>query len=340
MTTSTTAPIDPEGTRRAWSASRGLITVVAALVLLVAAGFVFAPSSVSPGAIQSALPFAAVLAIVALGQTLVVMQGGIDLSVAGSVSLVIVIITHEAYGDNSKVLPAALGALVVALAAGAINGFLIGRLGLNAIVATLGMNALLYAIVLTISGGTPRQTTDLLAAIAGGSTLGVPNAVFFAIVATLVVTVVVKRTVVGRRFEAVGANGRAAWATGLNVQRHQGGGYVGAQVFYWLGGLLLAGILNKPTAYQGDPYLLTSVAAVVLGGTSLRGGRGNLVATAIAALFLTQLDQFVLALGVNFAVKTLVQAVAFAIGVALYTIDWTALRRRFAGGRAPAAAAT
>ena len=87
MTTSTTAPIDAEGTRRAWSASRGLITVVAALVLLVAAGFVFAPSSVSPGAIQSALPFAAVLAIVALGQTLVVMQGGIDLSVAGSVSL-------------------------------------------------------------------------------------------------------------------------------------------------------------------------------------------------------------------------------------------------------------
>ena len=64
------------------------------------------------------------------------------------------------------------------------------------------------------------------------------------------------------------------------------------------------------------------------------------MATAIAALFLTQLDQFVLALGVNFAVKTLVQAVAFAIGVALYTIDWTALRRRFAGGRAPAAAAT
>ena len=61
---------------------------------------------------------------------------------------------------------------------------------------------------------------------------------------------------------------------------------------------------------------------MVLGGTSLLGGRGNLVATALAALFLTQLDQFVLALGVNFAVKTLVQAAAFAIGVALYTIDW------------------
>jgi ribose transport system permease protein len=340
MTTTTTAPTDGAASKRGGRrpGSRGLVTVLGALVLLYAAGFTMAPSSVSSGAIQSALPFAAVLAIVALGQTLVVMQGGIDLSVAGSVSLVIVIITHEAYGDNAKVLPAALAALGIALVAGLANGLLVGRLGLNAIVATLGMNALLYAVVLYISGGTPRQTTDLLAAIAGGTTVGVPNAVLFAVVATAVTTVVVKRTVAGRRFEAVGANARAAWAAGLKVQRHRGGGYVGAQVLYWLGGLLLAGILNKPTAYQGDTYLLASVAAVVLGGTSLLGGRGNLVATALAALFLTQLDQFVLALGVNFAVKTLVQAAAFAIGVALYTIDWGALRRKLATRREPSPA--
>jgi ribose transport system permease protein len=78
------------------------------------------------------------------------------------------------------------------------------------------------------------------------------------------------------------------------------------------------------------------VAAVVLGGTSLLGGRGNVVATALAALFLTQLDQFVLALGVNVAVDTLVQAAAFAIGVALYTADWRSLRRRLTAARSPA----
>ena len=147
--------------------------------------------------------------------------------------------------------------------------------------------------------------------------------------AVIVSTVAVKRTVAGRRFEAVGANGAAAWATGLMVQRHRGGAYVWAQVLYWLGGVLLAGILNKPTAYQGDSYLLASVAAVVLGGTSLLGGRGDLVATALAALFLVQLDQFVLALGVTFAVQTLTQAAALAIGVALYTIRWSQLRRRW-----------
>lgn len=332
----TTSPTAHAASASRIQVSRGLVTVVVALVLLIAAGFALGPSSVSSGAVKGMLPFAAVLAIVALGQTLVVMQGGIDLSVPGSVSLVVVIITHQAYGDNSKVLPVALAALGVSLVVGLLNGALVGRLGLNPIVATLGTNALLYAAVLKISGGTPRQTTDLLAKVAGGSLLGVPNSVYVAVAATLITTVLVTRTVAGRRFSAVGANGRAGWAAGLRVQRHRAGGYVAAQVLYWLGALLLAGILNKPTAYQGDAYLLASVAAVVLGGTSLLGGRGNLVATALAALFLTQLDQFVLALGVNFAGKTLVQASAFAIGVALYSIDWSGLRRRISARTVPA----
>jgi ribose transport system permease protein len=75
------------------------------------------------------------------------------------------------------------------------------------------------------------------------------------------------------------------------------------------------------------------VAAVVLGGTSLLGGRGNLAATAIAALFLSQLDQFVLALGVGYAARTLVQAAALAAGVALYTINWEATARRLSRRR-------
>jgi ribose transport system permease protein len=304
------------------------VTVFVALAALTVLGYLSAPSSMSRGAVLGMLPFAAVLSIGALGQTLVVMQGGIDLSIAGTISLVVVIITHEAYGDNAKVLPAALLALAAAIVAGLLNGLLIGRLGLNAIVATLGTNALLYAGVLWVSGGTPRQTTDLMAEVAGGTTLGVPNAVYFAIVAAAVTTVVVKRTVVGRRFEAVGANPSTAWTTGLKLVRYRGGAYVAAAVLYWLAGALLAGIVNKPTAYEGDAYVLASVAAVVLGGTSLHGGRGNLAASALAALFLTQLRQFVLALGVVFAVQTLVQAAALAVGVALYTIDWRRLRSR------------
>ena len=326
----------PTGTaRRRVAVSRSLATVLVALGSLMLAGFVLAPTSMSKGALLGMLPFAAVLAIVGVGQTLVVQQGGIDLSVPGAVSLVVVICTHVPNGNNGKLVPAILIALVAAVLAGALNGLLVGRFGLNAIVATLGMNALLYAGVLGVSGGTPRITTAALASVAGGLTLGIPNAVYFAVAAVAVTSVAVKRSVAGRRFEGVGANAVAARATGLRVTRHQAGAYIWAQVHYWLAGVLLAGIVSQPTAYQGDSYLLPSVAAVVLGGTSLLGGRGQLVATALAAVFLSQLEQFVLALGVPYAVRTLVQAAALAVGVALYTINWSSVRKRLLRG-APA----
>src|SRR6266581_336750 len=310
------------------SVSRGLATITVALLALIVASLTLAPTSISKGALLGMLPFAAVLAIAGLGQTLVVQQGGIDLSVPGGISLTVVICTRLPAGVNSRLLPAALLALGAVIVAGILNGFLIGRLQLNPIVATLGTNALLYAGVLQISGGIPRSTTTLLANVAGGASFGIPNAVYFAIAATVVTSIVVKLTVAGRQFEATGANPSAAWATGLRVRRHRGSAYVWAQILYCLAGVLLAGIVAQPTAYEGDNYLLPSVAVVVLGGTSLLGGRGHLLASAVAALFLSQLEQFVLAVGVTFAIQTLVQAAALVIGVALYTINWRALWRR------------
>ncbi len=327
------------GRRPRFIPSRGLATITLALIALVIASATLAPSSITKGALLGMLPFAAVLAIAGLGQTLVVQQGGIDLSVPGGISMAVVICTHQPDGVNSKLLPAVLLALAVAIAVGLLNGFLTGRLGINPIVATLGTNALLYAGVLELSGGIPRSTTTLLASIAGGTAFGVPNSVYFALAAVVITTVVVKLTVAGRRFEATGANPAAAWATGLKVRRHRGGAYVYAQILYCLAGVLLAGIVAQPTAYEGDNYLLPSVAVVVLGGTSLLGGRGQLVASAIAALFLSQLEQFVLAVGVTYAIQTLVQAAALIVGVALYTIDWRALRRRLRPGGPPDVAA-
>ncbi len=320
--------------------SRGLATILIATAALFAASAIFAPTSVTRGPLLGMLPFAAVLAIVALGQTLVIQQGGIDLSLPGSISLVVVISTHEAAGQDDKLLGAVALALLAALTAGLINGLLIGRLQLNPIVATLGTNALAFSAVFGVSGGIPRSTTDRLANIAGELTFGIPNAVYFAVGATIVTTVIVKATVAGRRFEAIGANPVAALTTGLSTGRYRVGAYIWAQLHYWLGGVLLAGILTQPTAFQGNAYLLPSVAAVVLGGTSLLGGKGNLVATVVAALFLSQLTQFVLALGVTFAIRTLVEAAALTIGVGLYSVDWKALRTRFERSRGQPLAAT
>ncbi len=319
-------PAAPGGTRRPGSrVSRGLVTITAATVLLFAVSLVAQPDSLSRSSLQGMLPFAAVLAIVALGQTLVIQQAGIDLSVPGMVSLSVVIVTHNPAGDNAKLLPAVLLAYLAALAAGLLNGLIVSRLRMPAIVTSLGSNALLYAVVLGISGGSPTTTTPALHNIAAGQFLGVSYAVYFALAVTALVGFAVKRTVAGRRFEAIGANTRAAGLAGLRTHRHRLAAYVWAALLYCTAGILLGGIVSRPSAFQGDSYLLPSVAAVVLGGTSLLGGKGSPVASAVAALFLSQLDQFVLTLGVNQAASNIVQAVALAAGVAVYAVNWSAL---------------
>ena len=320
--------------------SRGLATVSVATIALFVVSYVVASSSVTRGTLLTMLPFAAALAIASLGQTLVVMQGGIDLSVAGGFSLYVVILTKYPAGDNARLWPAIGIAFLAAIAAGLLNGWLVGRMRLNPIVATLGTNALLFGAVLWYTAGIPTTTTARLARVGGGLWLGIPAPVYFAVATTALVTIVVKLTPIGRRFEGVGANEIAARTAGLQVRRHQSSAYVWAQILYCLAAAMHAGIVNQPTAYEGNNYLLPTVAAVVLGGTSLLGGRGNLVATAVAALFLSQLDQFVLALGVSYATRTLVQAAALAVGVALYTVNWGGLSRRVVGRRAAKIAPT
>ena len=303
--------------------TRGFVTIGMATVVLVAACFMFAPSSVSSGALAGSLPFAAVIAIVGLGQLLVVQQGGFDLSVAGGVSLAVVMAAHYPDGDNSRLLPAVLFASCCALAAGLANGLLVGFFRLNAIIATIGVNALLYGAVFAVSGGVPRITTPLLGDIAGGAMLGIPNSVYFALAAVVVVSFVLKKTVVGRRFEAIGANPAAARAVGLHVRFHQTMAYVCSQLLCCLAGVLLAGITREPTAFQGDSLLLPSVAVVVLGSTSLLGGRGFPISTVIAAFFLNQLSQFALAIGVPYSAQTIIQALALGFGIAVYSVQWS-----------------
>ena len=194
--------------------ARSFVTGVLSTLVLIVICLLFAPSSMSWGALSGSLPFAAIIAIVGLGQLLVVQQGGFDLSLPGAVSLAVVVSTHYPQQDNALLYQAVLVALAFALAAGLLNGILVSIFRLNAIIATIGVNALLYGAVFAVSGGVPSITTELLAEIAGGETFGLPNSVYFALAALLVVSFVMKKTVVGRRFEAIGANPLAARAAG------------------------------------------------------------------------------------------------------------------------------
>ncbi len=325
MTELTPSPKMPSSLRDLASLplAKSFVTMVVSTLALIIVCFIFAPSAVSLGALAGSLPFAAVIAIVGLGQLLVVQQGGFDLSVAGAVSLAVVTATHVPGGDNAMLLPAVLLAIGFALVAGLANGILVSFFKLNAIIATIGINALLYGGVFAVSGGVPHITTPLLADIAGGETFHIPNAVCFALAALVLVSLVLKKAVVGRRFEAIGANPLAARAVGLRVWLHQIMAYVFAQLLYCVAGILIAGITREPTAFQGDTLLLPSVAVVVLGGTSLLGGRGYPISTVLAAFFLNQLSQFALAVGVPYSAQTIIQALALGFGIGVYSVRWT-----------------
>jgi ribose transport system permease protein len=288
-----------------------------ATVILFAGSPLIAPGSLSRTALISMLPFAAILSIVAIGQTVVVQQRGLDLSVPGMVSLAALIVTRYPNLDEGLIVPGILLTIGVCALFGLINGLSVSFLNITPLVATLATNAFLLGFVQWYSGGFPTGAVDSLNGWAIRSVFGIPNTVIAALVIIAIVTVVMKASIVGRRFEAVGANPAAARASGVRVRRYVLGSYVAAGVFYAIAGIILAAFLKTPGVFLGDTYLLPSVAAVVLGGTALTGGVGSVVASAVAALFLTQLGQLVLSIGAPTSIQLLIQSATIAIGMGL-----------------------
>lgn len=283
-----------------------------------------APGSMTGSALTAMLPFAGVMAIAALGQTLVITHGGIDLSVPGVMAVAAVCVTKLAQGG----LPTA-ACILLGIAAGALSGAVIGlavvRFSVAAFVASLAVNSLLTGLVLVLSGGFPGTADPAVSAFAVSSVAGIPTLFLVAIVLVVGAQVVLKQSVAGRRFIAVGAGVPAARIAGLRTAAHGVMAYVLAGIAYATAGMLLAAYLRTPDLQLGQTYQLTTIAAVVLGGTLLRGGVSSIVSTAAAALFLTQLGQVVLAAGASPAMQLLIQALVLAAAIVLRGADW----RRF-----------
>lgn len=302
-----------------------------ATAVLFAVSPLVAPGSVSGTALRGMLPFAAILAIASVGQLLVIQQAGFDLSVPGAISLAVVIVTSYAGGHDGKLLAAIGIAFGVVAGAGLLSGAVTAFFGVPPFVATLGVNALLLGGVLRITHGVSSQNVPpALLRFSSASTLGIPNTVLCAIGLIGVVQFIQQKTILGRRFVSVGASAAAARAAGMRVQSYRLGTYVVAGVLYVAAGILLAGYLGVVSLFPGNDYLLPTIAAVVLSGMSLRGGRGSALAVAIGALFLVQLQQVVLGLGAPSSVQLVVQGSIIALAMAVRAIPggevWRKLR--------------
>jgi ribose transport system permease protein len=293
--------------------------LLATLLLLIIGGVV-APTSLSTTSVLSMLPFAAMLGVAATGQHLVVQQRGLDLSVAGVISLSAVLITLLPGVNAGGATVAAYVILVVAVGAliGAANGVFATWVHLPPLVATIGVNAVVIGVALTASGGVPSKAPTVLSQIAIGRTVGIPNTIFVVVLSTLLAVTFLATTQWGRKFVAIAANAGTAHALGMPVVRYQIGTYVAAGILYAIAGVLLAGFLSTPGLFLGNDYILWTVAAVVVGTNSIAGGgKGSVLATVIGAFFLTYLSQLVLAMGFDRSIQQITEAAIIICGVAL-----------------------
>lgn len=286
-----------------------------ATAALFALSAIVAPGTVTSGSLLAMLPFAGILAIAAAGQTVVIQQRGLDLSSPGVIGLAG--ISFALVGaDTGSLLAAVTAAIVGGAVVGVVNGLLVARVGITPLVATLSVNALVIGGIRWLTGYVPVSVPAGMQGISRDYVLGLPITVMFALVFVGVIAVIIRKTVIGRRFIAVGASPRAAEAAGVPVLLYQVGSYVAAGACFAVSGLLLAGFIGSASQTAGNDYLLTSIAAVAVGGTPFTGGRGSVVASAVAALFLAQLGQMVLALGAGTAVQLLIQVCAI-LGAAI-----------------------
>lgn len=303
------------------------VAIWLALGVLLAACAVLLPRSVAPATLMSIIPFAAFLTLAAMGQSIVIMGRGIDLSVPAIVALTCSVLLGVSQGSNDRLLLAVIAALAVALAVGAVNGLLIAVLKLNALIVTLAVGAVTTGINLWYRQGLAAESKvpPALADLGSARLLGIPSSVWLAVVVLAVITLLLRKTVIGRRFEAVGANPRAAYATGVEIMRYQAGAYILAALLYGMMSLLLAGFIRNPTQDVGVPYLLAPIAAAVLGGTAISGGISSMVAVAGASLFLVQLDQSLKMIGLPTSNQMILQGIAIAAG--MYLSEWASRRR-------------
>jgi ribose transport system permease protein len=276
--------------------------------------------------IYSALVLAAFLGIAATGQTIVILIGGIDLSVPALISaanLVSPMLSAKGWGFGFVILfVVSVGAMV-----GAVNGYVVRKLGVSPLIVTLATGAIVTGLALAWSkngfaaGNVPTWVSSFSSPI--GQTFGVdiPPVVVLWIVLAIVVGVVLHRSVTGRHVYATGSNQRAAELAGVRTLRVWVGafalsGAAGATV-----GLLLTGFVGSATVGIGEPYLFTSLAAVLVGGTSLVGARGDYWRTVLGALILTLITTLLVGHGAGVDTQEIIFGLLILLFVGLYGRD-------------------
>ncbi len=297
-----------------WIVFSGLI-----VILLIAR--IFSPNYLKPQHIFAILRMASFMGICAIGQTFVVITGGIDLSIAYTITFANIVAAEIMSSQNSNILFALLASLALGATIGMANSILIKYLKLPPFIITLGIGTIVQGLYMIFSKGTPKgNTAPALARFFDNSLLGYVSGVLILwVILTLLVISVLKYTSYGRRVYAVGVNSTAASFSGINVDNTIFSVYIISGIMAALTGFLLVGFTGTSYLDAGTKYATSNLAAVVIGGTPITGGGGGYFGTVLGAIIMTVLDDLLVTFRVTQAGRQIIQGFIILLLVFSYT---------------------
>ncbi len=288
-----------------------------AFVLFMIGFGIFSDKFLSPENLLTVLRQSAIIGVMAVGVTVVVLSGNLDLSVGSMLSFgtVMVVDLHDKLGATP-----AIGIMLIAvLVLGAVNGFLIGFLKLNSLIVTLGMLSAIQGLTLIYSGGknvdVADQETTWFAIFGRGDILGVATPIVIFAVLAVIMHIVMSRTPYGRRIYAVGGNATAAVFSGIRRNRVVFSTYLISAFCTGIAAIILGSRVMGSQNNVGQGYELLVLAGVILGGTSLLGGSGNILKTVLGVLILGFIQNGLLLLGFPYFAQWIVTWVVIILAV-------------------------
>jgi ribose transport system permease protein len=291
-----------------------LLLAAAVAVTVAIYGSGFAPGSY----LVTLLTFGSFLAILGLGQGAVVIAGGLDLSVTWTITFPAIVVTTFANGSDLRAIWAIPLALAIGAAIGLVNGVLVVGFRLSPIIATLAVGGMLEGTALVFSGGAPTGAAPpALAWFVNGRFAFLPPVVWFLFAFCVAATLLLDRSGFGRRLHAVGNSEWVSRLSGVRTGRVVIGTYMLNGLCSAVVGLLLAGFTAQAYYDMGKPYLLASIAVVVLGGVSITGGRGHYLGILGGALLFTALSSMLSGTSLPEAVRSIIYGVVLLGAVAM-----------------------
>jgi ribose transport system permease protein len=268
-------------------------TAFACIVVLLLVGSLYSSNFLSPEYLLQQLKVASFLGVIATGMMLVILLGQIDLSVPWVVTTgAMMACAVASFGPLGVALSAPAG-ILCGVALGLLNGVGVAYLRIPSMIITLATNAVAQGLMVVYSGGfSPRDfASPPMRWLATGFLVpGVPNAVLVWAIIGAATVFLLTRTTFGRAIYGIGNRERAAYLSGVNTRRVVMTVFAMSGGLAAFGGVLLAGYASKAAQSMGDPYLLPAIAAVVLGGTNILGGRGTYLGTVAGVILITLLQ--------------------------------------------------